>query len=116
MFEVGDRVAVVNDRPVIWNGKAYDLGIRQGEVFVVLRVFPVNPQAGWSAPKSQIGISIGRDNQYYLAILKELPPGYPRPEGPDAWGAHRFRKLRDISQSLRELKELAINCPALVEP
>jgi len=116
VFEVGDRVVCVDDSPVSWNGKIYSLGITRGEVFIVRAVFPNTHTPGWQKPKNDLAISIGRENQYYLAIMRELPVGYPHPGvGPDAWRASRFRKLRDISQSLSELKALTVNCPQLAE-
>ena len=99
MFEVGDRVVCVDDRPY-GCGTYFPLG--KGKKFIVLQAWGGHqPIASGVVAHESGAISIG-------VISTEVQA--------DAWSSFRFRKLRDISQSLRELKELAINCPALVEP
>jgi hypothetical protein len=98
MFEVGDRVVCVDDGP-FYNGVAWPL--RKGATFVVLCARP---------PRFLLAAG------YETSLCGDIGIGEPNPviDGIDSWPVSRFRKLRDISQSLFELKALTINCPPLV--
>lgn len=96
MFEVGDRVVCVDasDRPGTYgtdNGIPFPLF--RGRVYTIAGF----AKCGCWRPG---GVNL---------VLVEMPNYWL---GSDiGFDPRRFRKLRDISQSLRELKELAINCP-----
>lgn len=97
MFEVGDRVVCVDDRWDVELALGHSCPLRLRSVYTV---------SGWSGSfwgQSPDGtVSFGPE-----MLLREAA----NPLG-GGFCPSRFRKLRDISQSLRELKELAINCPA----
>lgn len=106
MFEVGDRVVCVDAKwSPLPNGKAtrqmldgVPMPLIKGAVYTVIDIGPSCMPGFYNG-----AISV------FVAEAKNLTVG-----GQDGgWRPDRFRKLRDISQSLRELKELAINCPAL---
>ena len=106
MFEVGDRVRCIRSG---WNHPRSTqefLGLKcplvVGEVYTIVGF--ITP-----APDLHNVLIDGVYNPQYAISGAITHPDY-------GWAPDRFRKLRDISQSLRELKELAINCPALVEP
>ena len=109
MFEVGDRVVCVDDSDI--DGSPYP--VRAGQKFTVLDIFLKGHRFTSTCSASADAISIGLHNHEVFRRIADIPEVLPHY---DIWHATRFRKLRDISQSLRELKELAINCPALVEP
>ena len=105
MFEVGDRVVCVDDRPsTLSHGsvvvESYPTSLVRGHVYTIRAVLPAGSRSARGYIRHDTHVSVGVLNAH----------------GEDSHNADRFRKLRDISQSLRELKELAINCPALVEP
>jgi hypothetical protein len=107
MFEVGDRVVCVDDSDQ-FNVEADHVCdffevcfLKLRAVYVVLAVLPD-------------GSNIVDDMGDGYLIGDHIAVGVPDQLGLDAWEARRFRKLRDISQSLAELKALTINCPPLV--
>ena len=114
MFEVGDRVVCVDDGPADpftrqGNRTDWTIPVVKGRVYTVRAVLPKHYVAG-NPGYPMLSIDAGGLDVGELCVC--------RITGWATYGLNpaRFRKLRDISQSLRELKELAINCPALVEP
>lgn len=106
MFEVGDRVVCVDDGlDDSWQDiylAEISAQLHKGQVYTVTWVGPQWHvwDDGTTSECNGVGIC--------LAEISFSDPD----DCLDAW---RFRKIRDISQSLRELKELAINCPALAD-
>ena len=113
MVEVGDRVVCVDDSPVEFrNGLTGETSfhpcpLSKGVVYTVRAFFPAGTRFKDCIPGASTWSKISSDH---------ISVGVAQWHGRDTHRTARFRKLRDISQSLRELKELAINCPALVEP
>ena len=111
-FDVGDRVICVDDKPgklmIPRMGKRIDLacGVVKGSVYTVLAILPRGTLVPCNIPGAYPKTTLTGDC---------ISVGVLDGDGSDSHLVWRFRKLRDISQSLRELKEMAINCPALVE-
>lgn len=107
MFEVGDRVVCVNDGPddVIYPDFTVvePVPLVRGNIYTVLAVYP---------PLFEHPDFEGNETTFDLATISVGVLGF---DELDAWEVCRFRKLRDISQSLTELKALTVNTPALVE-
>ena len=106
MFEVGDRVVCVDVRPTRAFGFAGEVlfekatNLVRGKTYTILALIPPGSPTEDGFVRTDLHVAVGVLNF----------------RGADSHNADRFRKLRDISQSLRELKELVINCPALAEP
>lgn len=98
MFEVGDRVVCVNAGSLYpfmhayfwWDDNSSACGLESGKVYTV-------SNRATYVPTGEI---------FGVAVYEH---------GPVLVRSERFRKLRDISQSLAELKALTVNCPPLVE-
>jgi hypothetical protein len=113
MFEVGDKVVCVDDGHYVrkQDGATWPFQLTKGDVFTVRAVYP--PGMIWHTIRLEdFKISIGVESIINRAACEEI--GICAPHF-DIWKAARFRKLRDISQSLAELKALTISCPPLVE-
>jgi hypothetical protein len=109
MFEVGDRVVCVDDRPS-WRrcrrtGEefSYPTNLVKGGIYTVRQII----RGGTKLPNPVMGGTS-------TLLADHVAVGVLNWCGRDDHAATRFRKLRDISQSLAELKALTINCPPLV--
>jgi hypothetical protein len=106
MFEVGDRVVCVDVRPSRFTveGKPEEQpsNLTKGHVYVVTARYP------------QGLLYLRGGGNLGMLCSDHIAVGVPNFFGDDMHSVRRFRKLRDISQSLSELKALTINCPPLV--
>lgn len=113
-FEVGDRVVCVDDGPGWFQSRRTGKKSWHPSNLVAGTVYTVQ---AFTPKGARYLLKISGVSKFARSACDVISVGVVAGHGVDAHSASRFRKIerRDISQSLQALKDLALNCPQLVE-